>query len=704
MLEVMFKNRVYTWQEKKYRLLDNFGDFGVFIDINDPGAFPFKKTADEIAKIDSETTILGIEDPWSERINRVYKPGHKHLMMRDENLKRIEKLITGLEYWDRRELTDRITVLVNLKVGAKSTFYRYSRRYWQRGQTPNTLLPDYPNSGGKGKRKSRQNGKLGRTQEYGDYELEQMTPELESMMRKAIKLTVLNGKYTVDKKGKPKNVFNLNDTYTELLTLYCEGDVSKLDKSKPSKDLLRAYYYQKYTPEARANAKYGHKHFKSNISKLASSVSENLVGPGYSYEIDATPFDAGVADDERFPLGRPTLYEVVDGDTSAITGFLLTLTPPSYFNAMNAMVASVRNKVELCKEFGMDIEHEDWPMEGLPKAFFGDLGSDFKSKKITSVTVNNGVAFINSGASQPEKRSKVERTFGRLYKEVKSKIPGLISSYLPKKHGGKYNPEDYTLLLSELNKILLRYTMVLNSETMGVGKVRSDYPAELDTSPNSKWKWGISHRTGPLHSTDTEQFWYSLLERHTATVSKQHILTVKGLKYDIPDRPGLRTKIFNNRQKEQVAIDQSDASHIYLVPEDGESKYIKCPLTSEFRRFKGLTWVDAIALKQSTKHANANATHETEKRKVKASIETKEEVQAAVRDKAEKSKDRSKQDELSRLGNKETQREQSKEIYNAVKPKSARTPSTEYEIQDTATQTYHVARSRLNQFFMDDED
>jgi hypothetical protein len=31
------------------------------------------------------------------------------------------------------------------------TIYRYLRRYWQRGQTPNALLPDYGNSGGRGK-------------------------------------------------------------------------------------------------------------------------------------------------------------------------------------------------------------------------------------------------------------------------------------------------------------------------------------------------------------------------------------------------------------------------------------------------------------------------------------------------------------------------------------------------------------------------
>lgn len=40
---------------------------------------------------------------------------------------------------------------------------------------------------------------------------------------------------------------------------------------------------------------------------------------------------------------------------------------------------------------------------------------------------------INSGASQPEKRGKGERSFGRVYAEISHLLPGLISHYLPKK-------------------------------------------------------------------------------------------------------------------------------------------------------------------------------------------------------------------------------------------------------------------------------
>jgi transposase InsO family protein len=700
MLEFMSRNSVYEWDNQSFRLLDNFGGFAVFIDIVEHDALPFKLTVEQISELDNRQPIMRVSDPWRESVNRHFNEGHDYLAIRDGNLARIQGVIGNYDYWDKPQRAELIKVLVAMKVAAKSTIYRYLRRYWQRGQTPNALLPDYANCGGKGKRKTRGDKRLGRPKQYGSYDSSQSSPEMEYAMELSIRQTIFSNKYVVDKKGKPNRVFDLSSSYYDFLARWCEGDVRQLVDEKPSFDLFKAFYYCKFSPEERARAKVGEKYFNANVRKLTSAVSANLVGPGYSYEIDATPFDVGLADTDRFPLGRPTLYEVVDSDSSSMVGFLLTLTPPSYFNAMNAMVVAVRDKVELCREFGLDIESKDWPMEGLPKAFFGDLGSDLRSKKITSVTVEHGTTMINSGAGQPEKRSKVERSFGRLYKTVKHLIPGLISSHLPKKHGGKYRPQDYTLLLSELNKILAGAVMAINSKPMGVGKVDTDYPSDLSTSPNSKWHWGIAHRTAPLHSVDAEYFWYSLLEREEATLSKGYILTYQHLKFEIPDALGIRTKVFNNRQKVEVAIDPSNASTIYLVPQNGETKYIKCPLHVDYRRFEGLTWRDATLMYKEIQHSNADDKHRSTLTTLAWELQTKKDVSAAKADKKFKSKDRTKAEHLSRLGDNKVKRAESKDIYDSVKPVSARETLSQ---KRQGPQVVHANKPQ-NQLFMDDED
>ena len=61
----------------------------------------------------------------------------------------------------RGEVVNQIMV----EMETKQSIYRFARRYWQRGQIPNALVPDYKNSGAKGQ-KRRATTKLGRPRKY----------------------------------------------------------------------------------------------------------------------------------------------------------------------------------------------------------------------------------------------------------------------------------------------------------------------------------------------------------------------------------------------------------------------------------------------------------------------------------------------------------------------------------------------------------
>jgi fructose-1-phosphate kinase PfkB-like protein len=68
----------------------------------------------------------------------------------------------------------------------KQTLYRLARRYWQRGQTSNALLPDYKNSGGKGQNVSLKRKKLGRPKVYSSEQGVNVTEDIEKLFRRAI--------------------------------------------------------------------------------------------------------------------------------------------------------------------------------------------------------------------------------------------------------------------------------------------------------------------------------------------------------------------------------------------------------------------------------------------------------------------------------------------------------------------------------------
>lgn len=67
------------------------------------------------------------------------------------------------------------------------TIYRYLRRYWERGQTPDALLPDYGNSGGRGKtRGASADIKRGRPRKAGAHPGLNADPDIRNTFRAAV--------------------------------------------------------------------------------------------------------------------------------------------------------------------------------------------------------------------------------------------------------------------------------------------------------------------------------------------------------------------------------------------------------------------------------------------------------------------------------------------------------------------------------------
>lgn len=72
--------------------------------------------------------------------------------------------------------------------------YRLARQYWQRGQMPNALLPDYKKSGGKGRKRVAKDKKLGRPRKHQPGVGAIIDQETERLFRIAIDKFILNDK------------------------------------------------------------------------------------------------------------------------------------------------------------------------------------------------------------------------------------------------------------------------------------------------------------------------------------------------------------------------------------------------------------------------------------------------------------------------------------------------------------------------------
>lgn len=182
-----------------------------------PAIVPVQPLLDEL---EAGTASLMLEDPYRVLVAESgVKASHKGI--RDRAWKLIENLVRDapdIFSPHRRAALVEETVKkarTNTEGGVRNvtrtTMYRYLRRFWVRGLTPNALLPDYRHSGGKGKTRKASSKKRGRPRKYGTEKGINITEAIRKIFRVAISRC-----YASDRKRK----WMLKDTFGYVIDNY----------------------------------------------------------------------------------------------------------------------------------------------------------------------------------------------------------------------------------------------------------------------------------------------------------------------------------------------------------------------------------------------------------------------------------------------------------------------------------------------------
>ncbi|MDV2887992.1 transposase, partial [Alkalihalophilus pseudofirmus] len=81
------------------------------------------------------------------------------------------------------------------------------------------------------------------------------------------------------------------------------------------------------------------------------------------------------------------IYAILDVYSRIITGLYVGLEGPSWVGAMMALDNMVADKVEFCKQYGIDITSEQWPTHHLPEIIIADRG-EFEGYSVDNL-INN---------------------------------------------------------------------------------------------------------------------------------------------------------------------------------------------------------------------------------------------------------------------------------------------------------------------------
>ncbi|WP_296000199.1 Mu transposase C-terminal domain-containing protein [Rugamonas sp.] len=540
---------------------------------------------------------LLLHDPYLVLVSQELLP-QKHLQLRE----RAWAIVQGLTaqepgIYEPRRRGQLVAECIKLHGVSHPTIYRYLRRYWQRGQTPNALLPDYGNSGAPGKvRGASADVKRGRPRKDGA----EPGLNVDQEIRKTFRVAAARYAAMHEK-------FSRRGAYDQMIR-----DFFCLRHVEPETGRVVHALPQTVNPQTAALPTFGQfNYWLEQDSDRPATVSQRALGvrngghggaagdggaaampaplqagrPGTAFYLDAVRADVQLVSraDRAQVVGRPLLYVVTDVFSGMIAGLYVSLEPPGWPHALQALAHAGACKLRYCQSFGRAIEEQDWPSHHLPAALVVHpaLAEGWRG----DVLLNN----FNIGAELRE-HGPAE------WQAVLAKRFTL----LPPEHGGRGSQLDGVLDVAQFTRIVIECALYYN---------RHHTLREAGATPLELWNWGADHR-GVALKTYPEQ-----LLRCCLLPVAQACVTADGIRlhdsYYTCARAIDERWFERARQRGQwhvkVAFDAANLDTVYLLDASTSMQFHACHLTDRSDGHRHLSAVEIALHQQARQRTRAQA-------------------------------------------------------------------------------------------------
>jgi len=274
-------------------------------------------------------------------------------------------------------------------------------------------------------------------------------------------------------------------------------------------------------------------------------------------QIDHTLVDVIVVDSlTRKPIRRPWLTLAIDVCTRCVTGFHLSLEPPSATSVALCLSQSVLSKDAWLARRDIDVV---WPVFGIPATLHLDNAKEFRSEALKRGCEQYGIAIHHRPVRTPHYGGHIERLIGTMMGKVHL-LPGTTFSSVQDK--GEANPESTAAMtLAEVERWLGHVI---------AGVYHREVHRGIGTTPLAAWQRGISGdaatpgRGEPAAVADPRRFLIDFLPIERRMIRRDGIkLNTISYWADV-----LSTWI---GQPDQMIVryDPRDLSRIYLLAPDG---------------------------------------------------------------------------------------------------------------------------------------
>ncbi|MGG6297979.1 hypothetical protein ACQ4M4_26590 [Leptolyngbya sp. AN02str] len=489
----------------------------------------------------------------------------------------------------------------------EKTVYKYLRRFWQRGKNQNALIPDYVNSSGKGRTKGHGEKKRGRPRKYQRDLSIGVGINVTEADRRIFRLAVAKF-YNTRKRN------SLVNAYEQMVKEYYKEDV-RYDENGVMKSILKPvdeiptltqfrYWYKlehQNNVEKTITSRKGAKKFALEHRAITGTSKMETAGPGSRYQIDATIADVYLVSkyNRSWIIGRPVIYVVIDVFSRMVTGVYVGLEGPSWTGAMMALANTAADKVKFCREYGIDINQEEWLCHHLPDAILGDRGELLGMPIEEHFIPNLHVRVENAASYRADWKGLVERYFSIIHGHVKPFTPGFIDIDFRQRGAPDYRL-DCRLDIDQFTEIIIRIILFYNNHHYITSYERDEAMIGDDVLciPVELWKWGIVNRGRP-RTFNEDIVKLNLMPTEKAIITAQGIkLRGKDVYYSCETAvkeqwfERARSKILSSLEKSmKVVYDIRRPNFIYLLSPDGRD-FEKCSLIDSEGRYSNKNFHD----------------------------------------------------------------------------------------------------------------
>jgi hypothetical protein len=617
-------NDVYDYQQTQFRLLSETPLGYIWINIDNKSALPeFIDRLSLNTLIEEEACTLTIDPYKSLRLSNESSESSLAIK-RDDNYALISPIILDPNHYEASVRGPLINNVLAQNKTTKQTLYRLLRNYWQRGQTPNALLPIRTNKRKDGEERQ-VNKKLGRPRIHTEGEGMIITDKIAQLFNLAINRHLLN-----------QNKHTIGYAYRKFQSIYSSKYPQISETEIPTIWQFKYHYDTNFNSLEKLRSRTNKKVFNKDIRPLHSTVNTHILGPGSKYEIDATIADIYLLSnsDRASIVGRPIIYLVADVFSRMITGFYIGFENPSYVTSAQAIKMAVCDKTDICKKFGIDISLEDWPCIGLPEAILADRG-ELLGSQIETLEKSFSIRIENTPAYRGDLKGIVERYFNTIQANFKPYTTGMgaVQGKKEVRRGGHDYRIDATLTITDFTKIILNSILMHNNYHLLASYDReADMPADMPLVPIEIWNWGLQNRTGQLRAVDANSIYIALLPRKKATLSNSGIklFSVNYTCSEIIANGWLHRKGTISRPKDlQVAYDLIDASKIYIFYEHNSLNYWVGTLADRSREFIDCSWWEVWQIQRDQKKTTAKQSLKSELALIELERQNQEIIDAA---------------------------------------------------------------------------